>query len=81
MEDKKQILHKSIDSAIAKGVETLIVKVLPDGYLITETLVITNPTRSEIADAIDNAVLYEFGGIDIHQGECRALRRTRKIKI
>lgn len=40
-----------------------------------------NPTRSDIDDAVGNAVLYEFGGIEIHQGNCTVLKQIRKIRI
>lgn len=81
MDEKRLSLHKSIDSACDKKVESFTVKLLPDGYLLTEVHIKTNPSRSEIQDAIDNTVLYEFGGIEMHQGQCRTMRRNRRIKI
>lgn len=81
MDEKRLILHKKIDSACEKDTESFTVKILPDGYLITEVHKKRNPTRSEIQDAIDNTILYEFGGIEMHQGEVRSLTRIRRIKI
>jgi hypothetical protein len=40
-----------------------------------------NPSRSEISDAVDNTVLYEFGGVEVHQGNCTLLKQIKKIRI
>lgn len=40
-----------------------------------------NPSRSEIEDAVGNTVLYEFGGVEIHQGNCTLLKQIKKMRI
>jgi len=76
-EELIRILVKALDS----GASEIHVKVSKDGFFVSETHKKENPTRSEIQDAIDNSVLYEFGGIEMHQGQCRVLNRIKKTKI
>lgn len=79
--EKKDALLSRVAEAISNGAEEIYIKSIRDGFLITETKAVHNPTRSDIDDAVGNTVLYEFGGIEMHQGQCRILRMTRKIKI
>lgn len=79
--EKKEALLSKVSESVENGADELSIKILRDGFLITETRVVQNPTRSQIEDAVGNTVLYEFGGIEVHQGQCRILRLTRKIKI
>lgn len=81
MDEKRLELHKNIDKACDSKAETVTIKSLKDGYMVTVSYYKTNPSRSDIKDAIDNTVLYEFGGIEMHQGQCRSMRTIRRIKI
>lgn len=78
---KKEELIRILVKALDSGASEIHVKVSKGGFFVTETHAKENPTRSEIEDAVGNAVLYEFGGIEMHQGQCRVLNRIKKTKI
>lgn len=78
---KQEELIRILVKALDTGASEIHIKVSKDGYFVSETHRKENPTRSEIEDSIGNAVLYEFGGIEMHQGQCRVLDRIKKTKI